>query len=586
MIIRVVLALALSAPPVMTPAGAPQSPCPVPVPARTSCGFLEVPERRDAPERKIKVGYAVHLSTAADREPDPVVYMSGGPGSASMQLMGFLSQMFPDRDVVTVEQRGSRYSQPSLACPETAQALLGRLRQPPADVGAAANRCRERLAEQGVDLRGYNTKEIAADVVALRQKLGYASWNLFGVSYSTRVMTEVAAADPEGVRSVVLDSYLPAGVAWYDDAGRNLGDTMALLGVRERYEAMLARLNRTPALVPVLDPLAGREFTARMTGDDVATILAETLHEAEVAAVMPAMVGALAEGRDEVLRPLADAVGEGLTSHEFGLYHAVQCQDEVPFNTFSQASRLFTVNADKAVCDAWRLPKTGAAATDSGAADSSTADGGAADGGVSAVKAPAYVLAGQYDPTTPPRTAGPAAEALPAARFQQFPGLSHAVFLASACARREIAGFVGDPARHAPAPCPAPELRPGGLHVTGAPYRISQSPWLAAPLALYALAALIQLVTAALRGRAPAAFGGLAGVAFTGVVAQAVLGLASRNETALAVGLPDLVVPYSSIAVVSAILSAAALYHDRRWPQIAATVISGGFLVWWFTWVL
>ncbi|MFC7099895.1 alpha/beta fold hydrolase [Nonomuraea rubra] len=198
MIIRVVLALALSAPPVMTPAGAPQSPCPVPVPARTSCGFLEVPERRDAPERKIKVGYAVHLSTAADREPDPVVYMSGGPGSASMQLMGFLSQMFPDRDVVTVEQRGSRYSQPSLACPETAQALLGRLRQPPADVGAAANRCRERLAEQGVDLRGYNTKEIAADVVALRQKLGYASWNLFGVSYSTRVMTEVAAADPEG----------------------------------------------------------------------------------------------------------------------------------------------------------------------------------------------------------------------------------------------------------------------------------------------------------------------------------------------------------------------------------------------------
>jgi pimeloyl-ACP methyl ester carboxylesterase len=565
-IIRVVLALALSAPPVMTPAGAPQSPCPVPVPARTSCGFLEVPERRDAPERKIKVGYAVHLSAAAGRKPDPVVYMSGGPGSASMQLMGFLSQMFPDRDVVTVEQRGSRYSQPVLACPETAQALLGRLRQPQADVAAAANRCRERLTEQGVDLRGYNTKEIASDVVALRQKLGYASWNLFGVSYSTRVMMDVAAADPEGVRSVVLDSYLPAGVAWYDDADRNLGDTMALLGVRERYETMLARLNRTPALVPVLDPLAGREFTARMSGDDVATILAEALHEAEVAAVVPAMVSALAEGHDELLRPLADAVGEGLTSHEFGLYHAVQCQDEVPFNTFGRGSRLFTVNADKAVCDAWRLPKSSAA--------------------VSAVQAPVYVLAGQYDPTTPPRTAGPAAESLPGGRFQQFAGLSHAVFLASDCARSRIAGFVGDPAGQSLTPCSAPELRPGGLHVTGAPYQISRSPWPAAPFALYALASLIQLVTAALRGRALAAFGGLAGVAFTGVVAQSVLTLASRNETALAVGVPDLVVPYSSIAAISAILTAAALFHDRRWPHIAATVINGGFLVWWFTWVL
>ncbi|MFD0472071.1 alpha/beta fold hydrolase [Nonomuraea thailandensis] len=236
---------------------------------------------------------------------------------------------------------------------------------------------------------------------------------------------------------------------------------MALLGVRERYETMLARLNRTPALVPVLDPLAGREFTARMSGDDVATILAEALHEAEVAAVVPELVGALAEGHDELLRPLADAVGEGLTSHEFGLYHAVQCQDEVPFNTYARGSRLFTVNADKAVCDAWRLPASAPTAP--------------------VVKAPVYVLAGQYDPTTPPRTAGPAAESLPDGRFQQFAGLSHAVFLASACARREIAGFVGDPARQSLTPCPAPEIRPGGLHVTGAPYQISRSPWLAAP---------------------------------------------------------------------------------------------------------
>ncbi|MFC7583516.1 alpha/beta fold hydrolase [Nonomuraea antimicrobica] len=218
----------------------------MPVPAGTTCGFLEVPERRDAPGRTIKVGYAVRASSAPGRRPDPIVYMSGGPGSASMQLMGFLSQMFPDRDVVTVEQRGSRYSQPSLACPETAQALLGQLRRPRADVGAAAARCRARLREQGVDLRGYHTKEIAADVVALRRELGYTRWNLFGVSYSTRVMMDVAAADPGAVRSVVLDSYLPESVAWYDDADRNLGDAMAELGVRDRFEAMIARLNRSP----------------------------------------------------------------------------------------------------------------------------------------------------------------------------------------------------------------------------------------------------------------------------------------------------------------------------------------------------
>ncbi|MGW4801578.1 alpha/beta fold hydrolase, partial [Nonomuraea sp. NPDC004297] len=506
-------------------------------------------------------------SALPGRAPDPVVYMSGGPGSASMQLVGFLSQMFPDRDVVTVEQRGSRYSEPSLACPETAQALLGRLRQPPADVAAAALRCRDRLAQRGVDLRGYRTKEIVADVVALRHKLGYPSWNLFGVSYSTRVMADVAAADPEGVRSVVLDSYLPEGVAWYDDAARNLDGTVALLGARDAFAAMRARLNRSPALVPTMDPLTGREFTARMSGDDVAAILAEGLHDAGVAAVAASMVGALAEGHDELLRPLADAVGEGLVSHEFGLYHAVQCQDEVPFATFTTPSQLFTINADKAVCDAWRLPKsTPTAATPT---------------------APVYVLGGQYDPTTPPRTARPAAEALPHARFEEFPGLSHAVFLAGACARQRIVEFVADPARSGPAaPCQDPPLQAGGLHVTGAPYQVSRSPWLAAPLVLFALASLVQLVTAALRGRSAAAFAGLSGVAFTGLVAQSTYTLASRNETALAVGLPDLVVPYSALAVLSVVLSLVTLARTRRWPQIAAGVIGGGFLVWWVTWVL
>ncbi|MER5997245.1 alpha/beta hydrolase [Nonomuraea angiospora] len=551
----------------MTPSDAGPSACPVAMPPRTTCGFLEVPERRDAPERKIKVGYAVHASTAKDRRPDPVVYMSGGPGSASMQLTGFLSQMFPDRDVVTIEQRGSKYSEPVLGCPETAEALLGQLRRPPADVGAAAVRCRKRLQEQGVDLRGYNTKEIAADVVALREKLGYDSWNLFGVSYSTRVMMDVAAADPKGVRSVVLDSYLPESVNWYDDADRNLADTAARLNMKDAFEAMTARLNATPAQVTTTDPLLGKAFEARISGDDVATIMAEALHEADFAAVAPAMVGALAKGHDELLRALADAVGEGLVSHEFGLYHAVQCQDEVPFNTYTPKSRLFTVNGDKAVCDAWQLPK-------SKPVNATT-------------KAPVYVVGGQYDPTTPTRTTRPAAEALPGARFEEFPRASHTVFLTSPCSRRKIVEFLDAPAGGAASPCVDDAAgQPGDLHVTAAPYQISKSPWLAAPFALFALVCLIQLVAGALRGRALAAFGGLAGVAFAGLVGQSVYALVTRNETALAVGVPGTAVVYTWIAAASAALTAAALLRDRRWPQIAATAVGAGFLVWWLAWFL
>lgn len=577
MIIRVLLALILSVPPVMGPGDAEKRACPVAMPDHTTCGFLVVPERRDTPGKTIKVGYAVHTSTAKDRKPDPVVYMSGGPASASMQLTGFLSQMFPDRDVVTVEQRGSKYSQPTLGCPETAEAMLDRLREPSADVGAAALKCRERLRQQGVDLRGYTTKEITADVVQLRTTLGYPTWNLFGVSYSTRVMMDVAAADPAGVRSVVLDSYLPENVGWYDDADRNLTDTVAKLGLRDPFEAMVTRLNARPARVPTTDPLLGTGFTARLTGDDVATIMAEALHEADVIAVAPALIDALGKGHDELLRPLADAVGDALVSHEFGLYHAVQCQDEIPFNTFTTKSRLFTVNSDKAVCDAWKLPR-------SAPVNATT-------------KAPVLVVGGQYDPTTPTRTSEPAAKALPNARFVEFAGTGHAVFLANGCARRHILAFVDTPsggavAEPAAAPCsPAqaavyPRLNPGDVRVTGVPYQISLSPWLAAPFALFALVSLIQLVTGALKGRALAAFAGLAGTAFTGLVGAAVWSLVKENETALAVGLPASAWPYSWVAVGSAVLTLGALARRRGWPQAVSAVTAAGFLVWWFAWVL
>ncbi|WP_219465714.1 alpha/beta fold hydrolase [Nonomuraea rhizosphaerae] len=586
MITRVLLAFVLLTPPALAdqaPGTVEQAPCPVVMPARTTCGFLVVPERRDAPGgRSIKVGYAVHASAARDRKSDPVVYMSGGPGSASMQLTGFLSQMFPDRDVVAVEQRGSKYSEPTLGCPETAEAMLNRLREPSAEVGTeevgteevgtAAARCAERLRQQGVDLRGYNTKEIAADVAELRGTLGYAAWNLFGVSYSTRVMADVAAADPAGTRSLVLDSYLPESVSWYDDADRNLAGTVAALGVGDRFEAMVRRLDAAPARAPVTDPLRGEVFTARLTGGDVATILAEALQESDVTAVAPAMIDALGGGGDELLRPLADAVGGALVSHEFGLYHAVQCQDEVPFNKFPTKSRLFTVNGDKAVCDAWKLPRSKP---------------------VNALpKAPALVLGGQYDPTTPPRTSRPAAAKLPDARFVEIPGAGHAVFLADACARRHIVAFVENPAadlKGNPAPCttpPYPRLNPGDLHVSAAPYRISLSPWPAVPFALFALVSLVQLVGYAWRGRAVAAFAGLAGVAFTGLAGSAVWNLIGRNESALAVGLPASVVPYTWVAAGSAALTLTALVIKREWQLLIAAVTAAVFLVWWFAWVL
>ena len=70
--------------------------------------------------------------------------------------------------------------------------------------------CRDRLVKSGVDIDGYNTVEIAADVVALREALGYDKWIVWGFSYGGRVAQEVLRQDPDGVAALVLDSPLTA----------------------------------------------------------------------------------------------------------------------------------------------------------------------------------------------------------------------------------------------------------------------------------------------------------------------------------------------------------------------------------------
>ncbi|MGI5155974.1 alpha/beta hydrolase [Microbispora sp. CA-102843] len=592
-----------------------EHPCPVAVPSGTTCGYLLAPERRDVPNsRTIKVGYAVHHAPAqapaqaGGQAADPVVYMSGGPGSASLQLTGFLSQMFPGRDVVVLEQRGGRYSEPRLSCPEIVRGVVDILHTPgPASAETAplarqALACQSRLEDEHVDLRGYRTAEIAADVVDLRAALGYPQWYLFGVSYSTRPMLLAAARDPQGTRGVVLDSLLRAGSRWYDESSAALSATMTKLGIAARFDAMVKALNAHPAAYGTRDPLTRKRLTVQLNGDDVATILGEALHETDVIPIVPALVDGLASGRTELLQPLVDAAGDGLTSHEWGLYYAVQCQDEVPYNSFpeSRGPRLFTGVVDDAVCDAWDLPAARADAdllTPHTSVTSASSNGAAStDGAASSEGAtpPILVLGGQYDPTTPPEAARQAVSAVPGARFAEFAGIGHAVFLSSGCGRQMIAAFLDDPAATAracdPGAAPYPVVRPGDLLLTSSVYRLSQSPIPLAVPAAFLLVSAVQLIAGLVslvrrRGGGLSVLAGLAGVALGGLSALSLAAI--QDRTALAFGVPHALAWYGLLALVSTGLS---LVEAFRLNAAAARIVPAltglVFLAWLYGWLL
>ncbi|WP_169980058.1 alpha/beta fold hydrolase [Microbispora sp. H10836] len=592
-----------------------ERPCPVAVPSGTTCGYLLVPERRDVPNsRTIKVGYAVHRAPEASGQPaDPVVYMSGGPGSASLQLTGFLTQMLPGRDVVVLEQRGGRYSEPRLSCPEIARGIVDTLRGP--GPGAAENvplarqalACQSRLEAEQVDLRGYRTTEIAADVVDLRAALGYPGWHLFGVSYSTRPMLLAAARDPEGTRGVVLDSLLPARAHWYDEASAALSATMTKLGIAARFDAMVKALNARPATYETRDPLTRERLTVRLNGDDVATILAEALHETDVIPIVPALVDGLAAGRTELLQPLVDAAGDGLTSHEWGLYYAVQCQDEVPDNTFpeSRSPRLFTGVVDAAVCDAWGLPAAraeadaltpGATATlaSAGGETGGTATGSTEGMAAGSTAPPILVLGGGYDPTTPPEAAREAVSAVPGARFAGFAGTGHAVFLSNGCARRTIAAFLDDPAATAracdPGAAPHALVRPGDLALTSSVYRLLRSPIPLAVPAAFLLVSVVQLLAALVslirrRGGGLSALAGLAGVALCGLSALSLS--AMEDWTALAIGVPHALAWYGLLALVSTGLSIVEAFRlNAAAARIVPALTGLALIAWLYGWLL
>jgi len=175
------------------------------------CGFLIVPENRDEPgKRTLRLAVAILKSRSANPQPDPVIYLHGGPGGSAISgASRWLDHpLREDRDFILLDQRVTGYSEPAL-CPQLSRDdMVVAARDLSPDQATAARlalslACRDALLERGVDLGSYNSDGSAADLVDLRRVLGYDSWNLYGISYGTKLALTTLRNSPEGIRSVV-----------------------------------------------------------------------------------------------------------------------------------------------------------------------------------------------------------------------------------------------------------------------------------------------------------------------------------------------------------------------------------------------
>ncbi|MGH1467135.1 MAG: alpha/beta fold hydrolase [Cognatishimia sp.] len=194
------------------------------------CGTVSVPENHDAPDgNRIELLFSLMKAETTAPEDDPVVYLHGGPGAGNMNGLKGLARVFGEfrrtRDVVTFDQRAAGLSNQSVTCAEFQAREI-------ADVVAERNEsallegCIAELNDAGIALENYNTLQNALDVPMVVRMLGYDDYNIYGISYGTKLTLEILRTAPEGVNAVVIDGVAPPWIKLYDTLAEPLNDAM------------------------------------------------------------------------------------------------------------------------------------------------------------------------------------------------------------------------------------------------------------------------------------------------------------------------------------------------------------------------
>lgn len=324
----------------------------------SACGVLTVPENWTRPsERQVNLQFVVLKATGDQPQPDPVVYLAGGPGGTTLAGVSGWAESFAglreQRDIVLYDQRGTAFSSP-LRCssvtiddffpistgeaaaeaatpatdldapPDGADApgngatsddSLGLAALSPSlsasvlmDVARAAvsdetSRCVQELLAQGVDLRQYNSIASATDLVALMQALEYETFNLYGISYGTRLALVTMRDYPDaGIRSVILDSTYPVGLPGFERYPSEPHEVVIQLfadchldpvcneaypNLKARFITLLATLQAQPLVVT---------DDVTITADDVVAVMQVISSAVAMAPYIPKMIAELEAG--------------------------------------------------------------------------------------------------------------------------------------------------------------------------------------------------------------------------------------------------------------------------------------------------
>jgi pimeloyl-ACP methyl ester carboxylesterase len=283
--------------------------------ASIHCGRVSLPQDAQHPEGLwVELYFSVLRSRSSNPRSDALVYLRGGPGASSyfpfLEAYKAFTSFRAERDVVIFDQRGAGLSRPRLDCTPFERHLDYEAVRPGVEASLPAElhpvdrstlvypNCVSALTKQGVDLSFYNSKTIAKDVVDLVKALGYNEFDLYGISYGTRLAFEVMRLKPDGLRAVIADSSVSPNVLieenlstrQYEILQRVLDECLLDLkcnqrfpNLRARLKAVLRWLDEHPAALP-------EKGLAPLTGVDLLQFVLETASDGQKSRYIPLLI--------------------------------------------------------------------------------------------------------------------------------------------------------------------------------------------------------------------------------------------------------------------------------------------------------
>ena len=418
--------------------------------SRMRCGTVRVPRdyaHPDGPSFALSV--VVIESEQRPALPDPVVYISGGPGEPITVYAAAQARRpyAPRRDLVLIDQRGTGDSEPRI-CPSMDRKLLDATLSLSEDGASAVearhvafDACRQEAFSRGIDLSNFGTRVTADDFESVRRALNIAQWNLYGESYGTDVAMTLAALHPATVRSVVLDSMYPPDprpsrasiVAAARKAFLELCDSDSNClemsgGLARAYDEAKVQLARKPLTLtrPPGSSWSKERFVLTASAFELA--VAQLLYYRDAYPTLPLVIMWAKNGARQPLASVMAKLYEAALTRQVATNVAVECRDRPHLRDATPAyDDIFARSELFGLCDTWAplgSPLLIPVASD----------------------VPTLILAGSIDPVAEPHESrGVAAIIGTKARWIEFVGVGHNVRAFSPCAVRIVAEFIARP---------------------------------------------------------------------------------------------------------------------------------------------